>query len=76
MVGFGANGQERIPEDVFGAKKVILLKHRDRTHGQKELRCEECCGRVTPYILWGGGSKVKRKFSKISHMLKTQIIGG
>ena len=43
MVGFGTNGQERILEDVFVAKKVILLKHRDRTHGQKELPwgCEE-----------------------------------
>ena len=35
-MGFRADGQERILEDVFGAK-VILLKHGDRTHGQKEL---------------------------------------
>lgn len=33
-----AEGQERILETViFGAKEVILLKHRDRTRGQKEL---------------------------------------
>ena len=33
--GFGTDGQERILGDVFGAKMVILLKHRDRTMGQK-----------------------------------------
>ena len=37
FVGSGADGQERIPEDVFGAKKLILLKHGDRTKGQEEL---------------------------------------
>ena len=26
MVGFGANGQERILEDIFGAKKGDFLK--------------------------------------------------
>ena len=26
-MGFGADGQERILEDIFGAKRVILLKH-------------------------------------------------
>ena len=41
MVGF-RTGQERTFEDIFGAKKVILLKHGDRTHGQEELHwgCE------------------------------------
>ena len=34
---FGADGQERILEDIFGAKKGILLNHGDRTRGQKEL---------------------------------------
>ena len=34
-MGFRADGQEGILEDIFGAKKVILLKDRDRTHGQK-----------------------------------------
>ena len=33
----GANNQKRILEDILGAKKVILLKHRDRTQGQEEL---------------------------------------
>ena len=38
FMGSGAGDQERILEDVFGAKKeVILLKHGDRTHGQEEL---------------------------------------
>ena len=37
FVGSGADGQERILEDIFGAEKVILLKHRDGTRGQEEL---------------------------------------
>ena len=43
MAGFGGDSQERILEDVFGAKNVILLKHGDSTRGQKELHwgCEE-----------------------------------
>lgn len=31
-VGFGAEGEERV-----SAKKVVLLKDRNRTRGQKEL---------------------------------------
>ena len=37
FVGSRADDQERILEDVFGAKMVILLKHGDRSHGQEEL---------------------------------------
>ena len=33
FVGSGADGQERH----LWCKKVILLKHGDRTHGQEEL---------------------------------------
>ena len=36
VVGFGADGQERILEDVFGAS-MIVLKHGDGTRGQKTL---------------------------------------
>ena len=59
MVGFGADEQERILEDIFGAqKKVILLKHGDRTHGH--WGCEE---RLVIYHGLGRG-KVKREVSK------------
>ena len=37
FMGSRADGQERILEDIFGAKMVILLNHGDRTHGQEEL---------------------------------------
>ena len=42
VLGFRAEGQERIPE-TFWCKKVVLLKHGDWTGGQKELHsgCEE-----------------------------------
>ena len=36
VLGFGVNGQERILE-TSSVQKVALLKHRDRTRGQKEL---------------------------------------
>ena len=36
MLGFKANGQERILETSL-MHKVVLLKHGVRTHGQKEL---------------------------------------
>ena len=36
VVGFGADGQERILKDVFGAS-MIVLKHGDGTRGQKTL---------------------------------------
>ena len=36
MLGFGANSQKRIPETSL-VQKVVLLKHRDKIHGQKEL---------------------------------------
>ena len=36
MWGPAAEGQERIHE-TFWCKKMVLLKHRDRTCGQKEL---------------------------------------
>ena len=36
-MGSGADGQERVLEDVFSAKKAILLKHGDMTCGQEEL---------------------------------------
>ena len=58
MVGWsGADGQERILEDVFGAKKMILLKHGNRTPGQKELSwgCEEWL------VLYYGVGEVKSK---------------
>ena len=35
--GSGSDSQQRILEDVFGTKKMILLKHGDRTRGQIEL---------------------------------------
>ena len=50
MMGLWSEGLEpgkarpgKISRGIFGAKKVILLKHRDRTHGQKELNwgCEK-----------------------------------
>ena len=53
FVGSGAAGQERILEDVFGAKQVILLKHWESTRW---------AGRAAPgttgetgFILWGWG---------------------
>jgi len=58
MLGFRVNGQERC----FWCKKVVLLKHRVRTPGQKELHwgCEEQL-----IIYYGvGGGKEKRRFSK------------
>ena len=36
MLGYKADGQERILE-MSWYKKVVLLKHRDKTYGQKEL---------------------------------------
>lgn len=43
FVRFRADSEEKILEEVFGAKVVILLKHLDRIRGQDELRwgCEE-----------------------------------
>ena len=55
LVGSGADGQERILEDFFGAKKVILLKHGDRTHGQEELHSGPD-GYLIIYPLVGRGS--------------------
>ena len=52
--GSRADSQERILEDVLvKKKKKILLKHEDRTHGQKKAALK--LGRVTVYILgsWG-----------------------
>ena len=42
MLGFGAHGQEGILKMSL-VQKVVSLKHRDRTRGQKELNwdCEE-----------------------------------
>ena len=37
FVGFRADGQERILEEFFGDKKVILLKQWDRTCEQEML---------------------------------------
>ena len=54
MAGFAADGQERIPEDVFGAEKVILLMHGDRIHGQEEL--PRGCEREAGFIPWSWGS--------------------
>ena len=63
MVGFKADGQERILEHVFGAKMVILLKHRTRTLGQKELHLFR--------------EIVKREFPKrLSYAKDSQITGG
>ena len=61
-MGLGADGQERILEDVFVAKKVTLLKHRDRTHGQEELHWD-CVEWLVIYHGLGIG-KVKEKFPK------------
>ena len=36
MLEFGADGQERILE-TSEVQNLVLLKHGDRTHGQKEL---------------------------------------
>ena len=59
-MGSGTDDQERILEDAFGAKKVILLKHRDKTCGEKKLpwHPEE---RLVIYLGVGRG-KVKGKF--------------
>ena len=54
MGGFGADGQERILEDIFGAKQVILLKHRDRTCGQKKLHWD-CDSELIVYPQVGRG---------------------
>ena len=49
---FGADGQERILEDVFGAKKVIFIKAQHKTCGQKELYwC--CAGELVLYLQVG-----------------------
>ena len=37
VLGFGADGHKRILETSLVQKKVVLLKHGDRTCGQKEL---------------------------------------
>ena len=49
--------------------KVILLKHRDRTHGQKGQLPQDCEGQLTIYSGVGGG-KDKGSFQKDFHMLK------
>ena len=36
VVKFGAQGQERILGTSL-VQKIVLLKHRDRTHGQEDL---------------------------------------
>lgn len=37
MLGFGADSQERILETSLVQRKVVLLKHGDRTCGPEEL---------------------------------------
>ena len=49
--GFRADGQERILE-TCSMQKVVLLNHRDRTHGQNELPWG--CDRWLDYILSSG----------------------
>ena len=43
MIRFEPDGQKRILERDLAQKKVVLLKHRDRTYEQKELHrgCEK-----------------------------------
>ena len=36
-MGSRANGQERILEDLFGARKGDLLEHGGKIHGREEL---------------------------------------
>ena len=68
-VGFlRENGQERILETFSVHKKVVLLKHKDRMHAQKEppWNCEE---QLMIYFGVGEG-KDKENFQKDFHMLK------
>ena len=76
FVGSGANDQERILEDVFGAKKVILLKHGDRTGGEEELSLG-IMRRDWFYTMELGGGKVQGKFPvSFSYTKDLQDVGG
>jgi len=50
-------------------KMVVLLKHGDRNHAQKELLHRGCEGWLIIYLGVGGG-KEKGGFQKNFHMLK------
>ena len=58
-VGSRGNGQERILEDVFGAKKLFF-----KAWGQDRWaeRAAPGAGGETGYILWSGGGRVQGKF--------------
>lgn len=67
LVGSRAGGQERILE-ISLVRKVVLLKHRDRTPGQKELLPQGCEGQLTIYF--GVGEVKRRDVPKGFRMLK------
>ena len=65
VVGSGDDGQERILRGLW-CKKMFLLKHGDRTHGQEELHWG--CAEWLIIYLGVGGGKDKRKFPRgLSH---------
>ena len=65
-MGSGADGQERILDDFFGVKEVILGRHGAMTHGQEELPRDHEERRVLYHGL--GGGRVRGKFPvRFSH---------
>ena len=65
-MGSGADGQERILDDFFGAKEVILGRHGATTRGQEELPRDHEERQILYHRL--GGGKVRGKFPvRFSH---------
>lgn len=83
MLGFRDNGQEKLLRHLR-CKKVVLLKYRDKSHGQKELHWG--CDKATEYAFKSGwglgqhqpprfyGNKASRTFRRLTIVRKRSFI--